>query len=94
MIKTVLFILLLSFCAQAGVLRVASYPFRVSPVKLFKHPVRIVTYPFFHPVKTLRPLVFPIRHPVRFWVVAPVRVPATPPDLWAKGMIAKVVGEF
>lgn len=68
MTKTVLLFVALAVTMQAGVLRSLSYPFRVSPVKLFTQPVRIVTYPVFHPVKTLRPLVFPILHPKRFWV--------------------------
>jgi len=93
MIKTVLCFLILAFAAQAGVLRVASYPFRVSPVKLFAPVVHVVTFPFFHPVQTLRPLVFPIVHPKRFWVFAP-HGPTLPPDPWADGVILKLEGAF
>jgi len=66
--KTLLLFLVLACAAQAGVLRVVSYPFRVSPVKLVLPGLKVLTYPVVHPVKTLKPLVFPIVHPKRFWV--------------------------
>lgn len=76
MIKTILCIFLLAFCAQAGVLRTISYPFRVSPVKLFMPVFKVISFPVRHPVKTMKPLVFPIVHPKRFFVeAAPVATP-------------------
>lgn len=68
--------------AQAGVLRVVSYPFRVSPVKLVTPAAKVVSYPVRHPVRTMKPLVFPVVHPVRFWVRE--HGPTLPPDPWSQ----------
>lgn len=101
--KSVLLVIALLMCgtAQAGVYRhflkpVAlgvTYPLRVSPIKLMTPPVLVVTYPVRHPVKTFRPLVFPVVHPKRFWVwdttpqCAPcpdfAHGPTLPPDPWS-----------
>lgn len=66
-LRTFLFSLVLAAAAQAGVLRVITYPVRVSPVHLVKKAAKVVTYP--------------VRHPKRFWVSVPVQHgPTLPPD--------------
>lgn len=69
--RAVVGFLVLACGAQAGVLRVISYPFRVSPVRLFTPPAKVIIFPF--------------RHPKRFWVHGPT----LPPDPWDTA--AKVV---
>lgn len=64
--KTILSLLILACAAQAGVLRVITYPVRVSPVHLVVGAAKVVSYP--------------VRHPKKFWVSAPGHGPTLPPD--------------
>lgn len=66
--RTIFLFFILSAIMQAGVLRVISYPLRVSPVRLVLPAAKVVSYPVRHPVKTMKPLVFPVVHPKRFWL--------------------------
>lgn len=62
--KQTIAFLILSISAQAGVLRVATYPLR-HPVKSQEKVFTVATFPVRHPVKAVKTLAYPVRHPVK-----------------------------